>query len=71
MRLGKRPANFDNYADAAAKSNTCSGVRDRIAWGLTPPVHGPTLIPWTTGRGSDEQAFISRSFSSSLLHVRR
>jgi hypothetical protein len=38
--------------------------------GLTLPVHGPTLIPWTTGRGSNEQAFISRSFSSSLAHVR-
>jgi hypothetical protein len=40
------------------------------AWGLTLPVHGPTLISWTTGRGSNEQAFISRSFSSSLAHVR-
>ncbi len=38
--------------------------------GLTLPVHGPTLIPWMTGRGSNEHAFISRSFSSSLLHDR-
>jgi hypothetical protein len=61
---GDAPSHFETYANAAVKSNA---MRQHSV-GLDASRTRSDTDSGTTGRGSNEQAFISRNFFSYLLH---